>query len=347
MTDCWSTLEFLDGPVRMAVVGLGNRGKKHAAVIEACNATRLVGLCDLRAEALLPYGSTVPTSTDAARLLAETGPSGAVVAVPHDAYVPLIGHYLANGVSCLKEKPLARTLPEAWHLERLVTEGAGKLAIAAQRRHGDVLSTVKAILGRSSRPPIAFEYVYTLGLAPGDQDWRSSRSLAGGGAILDMGYHVLDFLTALLGVPQSVSAFAQQTRGPHQGGVENGATLLLTYPGGTTGTVIISRHLTPPEERATFWLEDERLEFDGRRLTALRGDRRTWLADTQSGEELMHRQLHDFLALHEGRPSQSCDVASALDSMRTIGLCYEALDGGGMAHAPQGTTPRPVIDNRV
>ncbi|WP_406130745.1 Gfo/Idh/MocA family oxidoreductase [Streptomyces canus] len=340
MIDCWTVLELLKEPLPTAVIGLGKRGLKHISVLERCPATALVGLCDSRPEALAPFSGAVHTSTDAERLLSEVGPSAAVVAVSHDAYMPLIGHCLAKGVSCLKEKPLARSLSEARQLERLAAGAEGKLAIAAQRRHGDMLSAIRAVMAAKGRPPIAFQYVYTLGLTPSGRDWRDSRDLAGGGAILDMGYHVIDLLTALLGVPQCVSAFDQRPGGSADGYVENGATLLLSYPAGTSGTVIISRHLSPEAERATFWFEDETVEFDGQRVTSVRDGERVWLADMQSSEELIHRQLHAFLRLHSGEPNMSCDVASSLESMRAIELCYQALESDGIAHTrPEAPEP--------
>ncbi len=339
MTECTSAFELLGEPLRTVVVGVGKRGRKHASIIERCPATILAGICDSCAAARSSFTGAICTSADAVRLLSETAVSAAVMAVSHDSYMPMVAHYLAKGVTCLKEKPLARSLSEANQIEQLAAVGAGKLAIATQRRHGDVLRAVRDILDSASRPPVAFEYVYTLGLTPGERDWRSSRTRAGGGAILDMGYHVIDFLTTLLGVPTSVSAFNHRQDGSASDTVENGATIILNYEGGTSGTVIVSRYLSPETERATFWLEDETLHFDGRSLTAMRGDERRWLADAQSGEELMHRQLHAFIRLHADEPSLSCDVTSARETMQTIELCYQAL-GGRIAHAPFNAVPQ-------
>lgn len=340
--------EVRDGagrPLSVVVIGLGSRGRKHAAVIEQCSAVRLVGVCDTDPAALAPFVGRVLTATRTDRLLGLTEPDAAVLVLPHEEYLAVVEQCATRQVACLKEKPLARDLDEARQLRGILERTGSPFAVAVQRRHGDVVSTLDAEVKSQPGGPVAFEYLYTLGLEPTFEGWRTSPVRAGGGAILDMGYHVIDMLTDLFGIPESVAACPERRPALASGsevGVEDGATLMLRYATGMTGAVVLSRCLGPATERATFWLEDASLHFDGERLERVDGIGRTVLASHQSTTELLHRQLHDFVTLVTSEGAGSFDAERGLQTMTTIGMCYEALSSGRIAHAAHTADPTPT-----
>ncbi|WP_414731860.1 Gfo/Idh/MocA family oxidoreductase [Agrobacterium pusense] len=63
-----------------------------------------------------------------------------------------------------------------------------------------------------------------------DEGWRAKRDIAGGGALIDMGYHLIDLVIWFLGMPEIVMARTSGSAKPDQKyDVEDTAHLLLAY----------------------------------------------------------------------------------------------------------------------
>jgi predicted dehydrogenase len=103
--------------------------------------------------------------------------------------------------------------------------------------------------------PFHFDFRYTLLIPNLEHGWRGSRARAGGGCLLDMGYHVVDLLTWYFGVPSHVEATLQRAGRPSQHyDVEDTCNLRLAYKRNGSeliGNVFLSRVFPHKEERLT------------------------------------------------------------------------------------------------
>lgn len=318
----------LEKPLRTVIIGLGSRGSKHLAVARACRAIEVVAVVDTDETVLAGAGKTAPNRfTSVPLALASSAPELALIAVPHDAYANVLAECFNAGVSCLKEKPLGRTASEGRAIADMAKRSGRLLIVAAQRRYGTVYDQLIK-LRNAYGPPITFEYVYMLGIK-GElgHDWRGDKRVAGGGAILDMGYHVTDVLTRLAGVPTRVSAAREPTQSRSFGEVEDGATLLLEYGSTTQGVVLLSRRLGPTTERATFWFDGCTASLADGVLTTTDGDEVEQVAQNATGSELMHAQLHSFVEDHLSQVGDASDLEHDNMCMAATELCYAALGG--------------------
>ena len=94
-------------PVRLAVIGVGDIGRVHAAKIVESDATRLVALSDPSPsgrEAAVKFG--VRNRSDYRQVL-EDRPDGVIVSVPNALHAEVAEFFASAGVSLLVEKPLA------------------------------------------------------------------------------------------------------------------------------------------------------------------------------------------------------------------------------------------------
>lgn len=137
---------------------------------------------------------------------------------------------MALGLPLLKEKPLGRTLEEAQDfLTRARTAGC-PVQTAIQRRHHPSYSRLLALV-RERRLQIHEAHAHMhLGFdltASGASGWRSSRRHAGGGALLDSGYHMVDLLHSLLGPFELVSVALWRNGAPLAGDDVDDQTWLL------------------------------------------------------------------------------------------------------------------------
>ena len=104
--------------------------------------------------------------------------------------------------------------------------------------------------------------------APGST-WFRDPALAGGGALIDLGVHVIDMLRAVL-VDDVVEVTALIDR-PSDGAVEEDAQVLLRFAGGATGSVHASWSARPgPDHQLTLFGSDGTLHLDGGTPLSLR-----------------------------------------------------------------------------
>ncbi|MQY06289.1 Gfo/Idh/MocA family protein [Actinomadura macrotermitis] len=187
----------LDRPVRTVLVGYGWAGRtiwlprlqEHSgyevtAVVEP----------DPRARA------TVPGARGLADV-AEVDPAEtdlAIVAVPNHLHAPVAERLLLRGVPVFVEKPVCLSVAEADRLAAAeLAGGAVLLAGSAARYRADVraLHEEAARLGPVRHLDLA--WVRARGV-PGAGGWFTDRGRAGGGALVDLGWHLLDAAGPLL-----------------------------------------------------------------------------------------------------------------------------------------------------
>jgi oxidoreductase len=123
----------------------------------------------------------------------------AVVAVPNHLHSPVAVELLTRGVPVFVEKPVCLSVAEADRLAAAEREGgAVLLAGSAARCRADVraLLEVAADLGPIRHVDLSWVRAHGVPVAGG---WFVRREQAGGGALLDLGWHLLDTVEPLLG----------------------------------------------------------------------------------------------------------------------------------------------------
>lgn len=207
--------------IGVAVVGAGMAGQAHAFGYRNAKLhpdladvdIDLVGVVDantdLAATTAGKYGFTsAHANIDA---IADNPHVDAVsVALPNSQYIEAIPRLLAAGKHVLAEKPLGRSAAEALQLA-LAAERSGRIgAVSFSWRR---IAAVEAIaqLVREGRigtvRHFSAWYLTDYAATPATPlSWRYERELAGGGAILDIGPHIVSVLEHVLGQARRVVA---------------------------------------------------------------------------------------------------------------------------------------------
>lgn len=238
------------GRWRAGVIGLGRQARAdHLPALHTNHLVELVAICDQNSDTLEAVRAeyAVPSYRDATAMLAEVDLDFVVVAVPHHTGAAILRLAAEHGVHVLKEKPLATNLSEAHDLATCCAEAGVELMVTMQRRFNPIYASFPDLadqIGRSYH----FHAAYTLSVDPA-AGWRAQARLAGGGCLLDMGYHVIDLLLWYFGMPQRVLAQCSAVARPERDyDVEDTATLTLGYESGLFGTVLLSRCMAPAGE---------------------------------------------------------------------------------------------------
>ncbi|MGH9321102.1 MAG: Gfo/Idh/MocA family protein [Vicinamibacteria bacterium] len=172
--------------IRVAVVGVGHVGSRHARLYAEDPQAKLVGVVDIDAERARSvaerYG--VRAAADVSELRSEI--DAASIAVPTVSHLDVAARLLQTGVHVLVEKPMASSLEEAQRLVALAANKGLVLAAGHTERHNPAVQA----LFRECRDPRFIE-VHRLGSF-------SPRSLDID-VVLDLMIHDLDVVSSLVG----------------------------------------------------------------------------------------------------------------------------------------------------
>ena len=172
----------------VAVIGVGEHGKKHAKEFKQVAGAELVGVYDLRAERTRAVADELGVRAFAS--LDET--LGAVAAVsiviPTTSHAEVTCRAFERGVDVLLEKPITRTVEEADELIRLATAQGRVLQVGHLERFNPGVVAAKAVTSK----PLFFE-IHRLGVF-------SPRSLDVD-VVFDLMIHDLDLVLWMVGAP--------------------------------------------------------------------------------------------------------------------------------------------------
>jgi predicted dehydrogenase len=204
------------GKVNVGIIGLGI-GAWHAEEYLACPEANLIAICDTDKPWLehcqkkwnVPYAFT-----DAAEMLALPELQAVSVATATWLHKPLTLAALKAGKHVLCEKPMAMNAAEGEEMVAAAKRAGRLLMINYNRRFDETSRTIKAIIDEGTLGQIYFARAVwqrrcfipepiARGRATGpyDRSWAVTKGKSGGGALLDIGVHVLDLTWWLSGRP--------------------------------------------------------------------------------------------------------------------------------------------------
>ena len=141
----------------------------------------------------------------------------------------------------IKEKPFVISQDEIGIYKEACDNEVPQLFVIVQRQFQQSFIEAKKHLSSLGKI-FSFRYEYSLNLKDMvTQGWRAKKSLSGGGALLDMGYHSIDILNTFFGVPLTYSAVSTyKTDVMKEESLEDEIFIVLSYSSGLIGNVIIS-----------------------------------------------------------------------------------------------------------
>ncbi len=208
-------------PLRVGIIGLGWAGETHLKAYLEQPGVEVVAIADPNESRLEQVAATyhIPNHyADYHDLVARDDINAVSIATPNHMHSPVGVAALQSGKHVLSEKPLARSSAEAEAMVQAATQAGRVLQVAFNhRQRGDVQVLKNYIteggLGRIYHSKAT--WMRRSGI-PGMGGWFTSREMAGGGPLIDLGVHVLDMALFLLGEPEviSVSAATYAELGP-------------------------------------------------------------------------------------------------------------------------------------
>jgi predicted dehydrogenase len=172
----------------------------------------------------------------AAELFALDELDAVVVALPTFLHHPMVMAALAAGKHVLCEKPPALNAGEAEAMADAALRRGLVLAFGLQRRALPSAAAAQAAIAQGRLGDVYHAravFTRAWGAPKGAGNWFRDPAKAGGGALLDIGIHVLDLAWFLMGRPRPIAAFGvTHDRSPESSPLESAAFGLLRFAGG-------------------------------------------------------------------------------------------------------------------
>jgi predicted dehydrogenase len=196
--------------VNVGVIGLG-MGSAHLKCYEACPQAKVVALCDVdeaKLNSILKDRPGVEGFTDYRKMLKMKELHAVSVALPNYLHAPVTIAALQAGKHVLCEKPMAMNAREAQQMKRAAERAHRILMMHFNMRFFAPAATLKPIIEAGTLGDIY--HVTTTYLRrdgyPKPGGWFGQKDKSGGGPLIDLGVHRIDFAMWLIGYPRPVAA---------------------------------------------------------------------------------------------------------------------------------------------
>lgn len=295
---------------RVAVVGAGYFGRRHARILSSASGVRLEAIVDVDREVAARVASETGAraETEAAALHGRV--DAVTVAVPTDRHHAVAVPLLERGISVLVEKPMARSLDEADEMIAAARAGGAVLAVGHTERYNPAVTAALPVVEAPR-----FIEVHRVGAF-------SSRSLDVD-VIFDLMIHDLDIVqTAVGGEVTSIEAVGVPVLTDHV----DIANVRLRFVSGCIANLTASRISRDRVRKLRFFQRDAYVSVD-----CVRREVETWRVRRTDGRtpvidggrlevppgEPLALELDDFItAVSEGAPPR----VGAIEGRRALAL---------------------------
>jgi predicted dehydrogenase len=226
--------------VRFAVVGIGNIGSRHLAVIHADPRARLVDICDIKEDVCGKYSELydVPAHTDFRELLRKTSANVINICTPHGLHADMTIEAADAGKHVLVEKPMALTLEDTLRMDEAARKNGIRLMVVWQNRHNVPIKLVKKALEDKALGQIYIVHCSVLWNRPQSyydrSNWLGRKDLEGG-PLYTQCSHFIDLLIYMFGDIQRVNSIGETKS--HNIEIEDCGVAMMKFKSGVMGTL--------------------------------------------------------------------------------------------------------------
>jgi UDP-N-acetyl-2-amino-2-deoxyglucuronate dehydrogenase len=254
--------------MRFGILGCGGIAATHAGALSLIPGVQLVAVADRFADraAALADATTAEVRTPE-RLLRDGDIDAICICTPPASHADDAVVAADSGKHLVVEKPIDVTLTAADKIIDACRRNGVGLAVMAQHRFDRGVVRLRTAIqeGRLGRLTVGDAVVkWHRPQSYYEVDWKATRQVAGGGALINQGIHFIDLLLDLMGPIDSVTGHCATVA--HDMDVEDVALGWLRFSSGAVGTVYVTTAAYPGAR--------ERIEISGERGTVVvEGDR--------------------------------------------------------------------------
>lgn len=188
----------------LAIIGAGGIGARHAECAAECGfpIAQVFDTDASRAKTLADKHSA-RTADQLDQVWGDPSVDAVVIGVPNKFHKPIAAEAMHAGKDVLLEKPMAMSAAECDELVQVASETERLLQIGFAHRYTAVGGAAKKLVDAGDLGQVHHAkalFYFTRGI-PGLGGWFTTKELAGGGAMIDIGVHLIDLVLHVTGQP--------------------------------------------------------------------------------------------------------------------------------------------------
>ena len=226
--------------INIALIGAGYIAHYHARGLKEQTGVQIQSVCGLDDDKNWEFASQycIPYPTvDVNTLFQREDIDAVVICTPNAFHAPFAISFLQNGKDVFIEKPMAINAEEGERIQTEATKNNRCLMIGHMWRFDTEVNYMRDIVQSGKIGKIVKTKGYGIHENWGPAGWFTQKSLAGGGALADMGVHAIDTIRYILGDPEPKEVYAKI--GTYYGhyDVDDTGILMITWINGTTSII--------------------------------------------------------------------------------------------------------------
>ncbi|MBI5913186.1 Gfo/Idh/MocA family oxidoreductase [Candidatus Azambacteria bacterium] len=327
-------MNTLNRKYKAGVIGLGHQSlEDHIPAIKASPDVELVGVVEVdeqKLKSFLEENKDIDGYNNIDDFLKNKQPDFIVITVPHHLHYEIVKKATERRIHILKEKPFAISFEQGKEIKKLAEKTETQIMITLQRRFNPIYSTFFQLIDKIGEP-FFIESKYTFYTDSPHEGWRGRKDLAGGGCLIDMGYHAIDLLMWYFGLPDLV--FAETSCAAKENtcyDAEDTAQITFRYNSEKNifGSLLVSRVIPPKQEfiniygtRGIIHIERGKIE-----RYASNGETQEALKREQQWSSAAQDQIEYFLKVIEGKKENLSNPEFHLQHLAFIEAAYKARE---------------------
>ena len=248
-----------DKKVRAGIVGLGIGGLHLQGYLE-CPDAEVLAICDLNEERAKKVAEehNIPYVFSSYEEMLKVDEINAVsVCTPNFLHAPIAIASFEAGKNVICEKPLAINPADGEAMVAAAKKSGKIFMVAFNNRFREDTKLLKSYVESGKMGDIYYAKTGWLRRkgAPGMGGWFTTKSMSGGGALIDIGVHVLDLALWLMGNPKPVSVFGSAYMKFGHRGIGSASWKGTEAPKGTFDVDDLACALVKMDNGATLFVE--------------------------------------------------------------------------------------------
>ncbi|WP_080873385.1 Gfo/Idh/MocA family protein [Oceanobacillus timonensis] len=192
--------------IKVGIIGAGSISEMHFESYKNNMETEIYAVCDLNKDRAYrkaeKYGASKYV-TDYHDLLADSEIDAVSICTWNNTHAEIAIAALQADKHVLVEKPLCKTMKEAYQIEKAVKKSNGKtLQVGFVRRFGTNTRVLKKFIDTGDLGEIYYAKASCIRALGNPGGWFADKDRSGGGPLIDLGVHVIDLCWYLMGKPK-------------------------------------------------------------------------------------------------------------------------------------------------
>ncbi len=232
--------------IRIAIIGMGLMGTRHAQLLSNMDKFELVGMCDENItleHKLHEFG--VPFYNNVEKLISITKPHAVIIATPNQTHLKVLEICTAYKIDVLIEKPISDSIESSNKIIELSNSSDCNILIGHHRRYNNLIQKLRSIIiSGEIGNLVAVSAVWGI-MKPKDyfvHEWRKNRP--GGGPVLINLIHELDILRYICGEVENI--YSNLSSNIREYNVEDSVAISMKFINGALATIIGSDTVVSP-----------------------------------------------------------------------------------------------------